>query len=48
MSRSDDYAMENLLDYLSHQIYYKAIGIHLSRQPNTSILQQIHAIAKSG
>ena len=48
MSRSNDYTMGNLLDYLSHQIYYKVIGIHLSRQTNTSILQQIHAVGKLG
>ena len=32
MSRSNDYAAENLLDYLHHQKCYKLIGIDLSRQ----------------
>ena len=37
----------NLLDYLYHQHYYKVIGIDLSRQTNTSILQQINFTGKS-
>ena len=37
----------NLLDYLYHQSYYKVIGIDLSRQTNTSILQQINFTGKS-
>ena len=37
----------NLLDYLYHQNYYKVIGIDLSRQTNTSILQQINFTGKS-
>ena len=41
MSRNDDYATGNLLDYLYHQKCYKLIGIDLSRQTNTSIPQQI-------
>ena len=39
MSRNDDYATENLLDNLRHQIYYKNIGIDSSRQTNTTISQ---------
>ena len=41
MSRNDDYATGNLLDYLYHQKCYKLIGIDLSRQTNMSIPQQI-------
>ena len=37
----------NLLDYLYHQNYYKVIGIDLSRQTNTSVLQQINFTGKS-
>ena len=53
MSRNDDCATGNLLDYLDHKKYYELIGIDLSRQTNnyyerpfsnTSILQQIHFI----
>ena len=40
MSRNDDYTTGNLLDHLYHQIYYKLVGIDLSRQMNRSILQQ--------
>ena len=39
MSRNDDYRTGNLLEHLHHQKYYKPIGIDLSRQRNTSILQ---------
>ena len=46
MSKNDDYMTGNLLDYLYHQIYYKLIGIDLSRQTNTSIPKQIHFIGK--
>ena len=46
MSRNDDYTTRNLLDYLYHQNYYKVIDIDLSRQINTSILQQIIFIGK--
>ena len=35
-----------LLDYLYHQNYYKLIGIDLSRQANTNILQQINFTGK--
>ena len=45
MSRNDDYTTGNLLDYLYHQIYYKLIGIDLSRQTNTSN-QQINFTRK--
>ena len=46
MSRNDDYAIGNLLDYLYHQKYCKLIGTDLSRQTNTSIPQQINFIRK--
>ena len=46
MSRNDEYPTGNLLDYLYHQKYYRLIGIDLSRQPNTSIRQQINFIGK--
>ena len=46
MSRNDDYAAENLLEYLYHQSYYKLIGIDLSRQANTSTPQQINFTGK--
>ena len=39
--RNNDYTTGNLLDYLYHQKYYKVIGIDLSRQTNTSILQRM-------
>ena len=39
MSRNDDYATGNLLDFSYHQNYYKLIGIDLSRQTNTNIPQ---------
>ena len=41
MSKNDDYATGNLLDYLFHQKYYKLIGVDLSKQTNTSIPQQL-------
>ena len=31
MSRNNDYARGNLLDYLYHQNYYKLIGVDLCR-----------------
>ena len=46
MSRNDDYTTGNLLEYLYHQIYYKLIGIDLSRQINTIVLQQINFVGK--
>ena len=46
MSRNDDYATGNLLDYSYHQNYYKLIGIDLSRQTNTSIPQEINFVGR--
>ena len=46
MSRNDDYTAGNLLDYLYHWKYYKRIGIHLLRQINRSIPQQINFVGK--
>ena len=46
MSRNDDYTTGNLLNYLYHQVYYKLIGIDLSRQAYTSISQQINFVGK--
>ena len=46
MSKNDDDATGNVLDYLYHQKYYKPIGIDLSRQTNTNILQQINFTRK--
>ena len=46
VSRNDDYATGNLLDFLYHQKYYKFIGTDLSRQTNISIPQQINFIGK--
>ena len=40
MTRNDDYATENLLDYLYHQNYCKLISVDLSRKTSTSIPQQ--------
>ena len=37
MSRNDDCATENLLDYSYHEYYYKLIGIDLSRKANKPI-----------
>ena len=45
MSRNDDCTTWNL-DYLHHQYYYKLIGLDLSRQTNTSILQKINFVEK--
>ena len=42
----NDYAAENLLDCLYDQKYYQLSGIDLSRQTNTSILQQINFTGK--
>ena len=42
MSRNDNYATENLLDFSYHQKCYKFVGIDLSRQANTNIPQQIN------
>ena len=38
MSRNNDYTTGNLSDYLYHQNYCKLIGIDLSRQTNTTII----------
>ena len=46
MSRNDDYAKGNLLDYLYHRKCYQLIGIDLSKQTNTSIPQQISFLGK--
>ena len=37
MSRNNDYATGNLLDYLYHKNYYEVIGIDLCRETHTSI-----------
>ena len=42
----NDHKTGNLLDYLYHQKYYKLICIDLSRETNTSILQQINFVGK--
>ena len=46
MSRNNDYATGNLLNYLYHQKCYKLIGIDLSRQTNISISQEIIFVGK--
>ena len=46
MSRNNDYATGNLLDYLYHQNYYELVGIDLKRQRNTTISQQINFTGK--
>ena len=46
MSRNDDYATGNLLDFSYHQNYYKLIGRDLSRKAKTNILQQINFAGK--
>ena len=46
MSRNDNYTTANLLDFSYHQSYYKLIGIDLSRQTHTNILQQINFVEK--
>ena len=46
MSRNDDYTTGNLLGFLYYRNYYKLIDIDLSRQTNTSILQQINFTGK--
>ena len=46
MSRNDNYAIGNLLDYLYHQNYYKVIGIDLSRQTNTRIPPQTNFVIR--
>ena len=46
ISKNDDYAIGNLLDFSYHQNYYKLIGIDLWRQTNTNIPQQTNYIGK--
>ena len=46
MSRNDEYATGNSLDYFYHQNYYKVIGIDFSTQTNPSIAQQINFTGK--
>ena len=46
MSRNDDYAAENILDYLHYENYYKCIGIDLSRPTNTTSPQEIKYLEK--
>ena len=43
MSKSDDYATGNLLDYIK---YHRFFGIDLSRQANSSIPEQINFLGK--
>ena len=45
MSRNNDYATGNLLNYLHHQ-RYKLTGIDLPRYANTRIPQQINFTGK--
>ena len=46
MSRNNDYTTGSLLDFSYHQNYHKLIGIDLSGETNTSILQQINYVGK--
>ena len=46
ISKNDDYAIGNLLDFSYHQNYYKLIGIDLWRQTNMNIPQQTNYIGK--
>ena len=46
MSRNNDYTTGSLLDFSYHQNYHKLIGIDLSGEANTSILQQINYVGK--
>ena len=46
MSRIDDYTTGNSLDFSYNQNYCKFIGIDLSRQTKTNILQQINFTGK--
>ena len=46
MTRNNDYTSGNFLDYFYHQNHCKRIGIDLSRQTNTNILQQINFVGK--
>ena len=40
LSRNDDYARGNVLNYSNDQNYYKLIGMHFLRQTNTTNPQQ--------
>ena len=44
--KNDNYTTGNLWEFSYHQNYYKVIGIYLSRQTNTNILQQINFTRK--
>ena len=46
MSRNNDYRTGSLLDFSYHQNYHKLIGIDVSGETNTSILQQINYVGK--
>ena len=46
MSKNDDYATRNQLDFSYYQNYYKLIGIDLSRQTDTSIPPQTNFTEK--
>ena len=46
MSRNDDYATGNLLNFSYRQNYYKRIGTYLSRQTNKNIPQKINFTEK--
>ena len=46
MSRNDDYAKGDVLDFSYHQNYYKLIRIYFSKQINTNIPQQINFTGK--
>ena len=46
MSRNNNYTTWNKLNYSCHQIYYKPVGIDLSKQTNTSIPQQTNFTTK--
>ena len=46
ISRNNNCTTGNLLYYLYHQKYFKLIGGDLSRETNTSILQQINFVGR--
>ena len=46
ISRNNNYTTGNVLYYLYHQKYFKLIGGDLSRETNTSILQQINFVGR--
>ena len=48
MSRNNDYATGNLLDYFYYQNCFKRFSIDLAKQRNTTVPQQIKFTAKSG